>query len=79
MLPGWDEAKSRSSWIIVPCLPPEACHSHGKPTLSWKCFGSFFLKKLKKKMLLNVEPTVKILKLFRRILQVKLEIDNSPS
>jgi len=21
----WDEAKSRSSWIIVPCLPPEAC------------------------------------------------------
>ena len=24
---GWYEAKSRSSWIIVPCMPPEACPS----------------------------------------------------
>jgi len=39
----------------------------------------FFEKHESKKMLLNVEPTVKILKLFRRILQVKLEIDNLSS
>ena len=27
VVPGWNEAKSQSSWIILPCMPPEACHS----------------------------------------------------